>query len=133
VIRFSSARVLALFLAAVLVLDVLVFLGGRRTDEELHTAAQVGTPEERALALHVLANRGDTILLGEADLEALTSSGSDLLVEFAMTHDLARGDAAEAQRAWVEAHPERERARFFLEHQVRRMLRRDLAAYFAAD
>ena len=132
--RLTSAYGLVLVLLAVIVVELAVSVGGNRTEEELRAVAAdvTGAPAERALALHVLANRGETTLLGATDVRGLTASQAALLREFAMTNDLSRGDGGEAQRAHLDQHPGERRGRFFLDHQVRRMLRRDLEAYFSA-
>ncbi len=99
----------------------------RIADGSVHGAS----PERTAFALHVLASQGE--VFDVEFVERLLAGPDPRLVDYAMTHDASRGAAVDAQERWLAAHPDAVAPAFFFHHQVRRMLRADLAAYFAAS
>jgi hypothetical protein len=122
-------------LALVAALEVLFAVARHRPQAELLELAASGDAAERTFALHVLANRGDTLPLGAERIDALLASEHAVEREFAMTFDLTRTEGEARQRAYLEGlgdPDERARCDFFLRHQILRPTLARLRAYLTA-
>ncbi len=127
-------RALAWLLLAVVAVEVGVWRAQHRTDAELRAAAQDVDPAVSLFALHVLANRDQTVPLQAQDVSALLASEHALVREFAMTWDGTRHAGEELQRAYLEDTDdpaEVARCDFYLRHQVLRPTLARLREYLA--
>ena len=128
----TRPRYILCALLGVIALELLWSVSTRRDTVELERAAAEGEPAERALAMHVLANRDEPHIHGLATTRALLEGEDALLREFAMTYDFARGDGAALQREIYDANPDQVRMNFFMRHQKLPMHRTKVGIYFGA-
>ena len=122
----------ALILLTLVVAEVLLWLPGRRSGEELRAAASGDDPRAAVFALHVLANRGETEPIERGRVRRLLDSEHAIVREYAMTWDGVRSAGPVLQRAYVDGlsdPAERARCDFYLSHQVKRPTLESLRAY----
>ena len=127
-------RWLVLALLALIGVELGLFRAGQRGERELLEAARGDDPGAALFALHVLANRGETIPLDEDRVRALLTSEHPRAREFAMTWDGTRSAGDDLQRAYLaglDDAAELARCDFYLRHQVLRPTLARLREYLA--
>ena len=115
--------------------EAAVYVGLHRTTSECEEILEVGSPEARAAAVNVLANRPGGRAVDAEMIRRLLDSGEPLLRELTVTDTVTRGGDLRLQRAYLEGLPEggeKVRAGFFMRFQAdtgERMTRGALEKY----
>ena len=120
-------------LAVILGLEILGWHAAHQTERQLRESLAAGSPRQKAWALHVLLNRGESPAIDRAGIEALLSSEEGLLREMAMTSDVWRLGGREPQTRHLERHADRGesvRGRYYLKHLGQPIGRSALRRYF---
>lgn len=110
-------------LLGVIVVQVAAARRSHLTDDELHAMRESGTPRERVLALHILANRDSPVEHDPKYVRRLLRRKQPALVhELAMTTNLMRFDSARRRRSVLIERlgdsPAGVRCRFLRDHRV---------------